>query len=1183
MGDALSTIRWTPSYKRPGAEGGGSSSSPGNSTSNLSYDTYGSDHHHDHDGGHHHHGGSNNNYIDEHGGNSDHLGTSGKLMGVNAPPLYDACLVGRWDEVLRICGEPSVGADDQGWGKEGGPGPGPGGGEEEMDRESNDTNDASHTRTAMTSETGLLSSSSGSGSGVEHSLTRLRHADAIHPPSIDDGDDDVHYDEDKRNGPAVQVRYADRRLNTPLHLACRRQPPPRVIQALLNRSPRDAVTRRTADGLTPLHFAAYCGAGPEVVGLLLDRMRSDAAVIRDTTFDVSVVEREGGGLATPLDVFIPEDDRGHHRQPHSRRLSSSNMESASPSSLLASSSSLLPPARLLDRRRRTPLHCALSGFRTPIRPVVVRKLLAADPGSATLGDERGRTPLSLLFDDYAEEVMEALEDDVTSTEARDRCTITGGDLYECWEMLGALLQAAYQGIVESGEGQTPTPPRCNDAVDPSSSSIPPPQDRTHHHVTTGEVNVMDMYDRERFSIVHAAAGVWECPAPLARLVLKCTCGGVVREGDLPSNDDDDACGDPIRQPDEETMRLPLHIAVCAQPKCRDGFSARLKLWLSSSTPDAYSWTTTARSADARHLSSRGRSATPTTAAIRSRRGEVYNPRFGRSPSRDSVVAYSSSLQRNREDDQGQGGVIRAGRGVAMIPRSTSNSSMSANIVQEEFLQHTIVKDVLELYPAAASIVDHRTGKLPVVLAIEHGKSWEMAVGPLLEAYSAPFGGGGDGGMALPDDGPEGHMHRTALQGALTLGLSSLEVLVRKESIRTAGKLAEWGGVFGMPGSLDGVVSEWLDALINRGPASTAASSGAEASLYTPEGNVVGPGALAAPPTEGDWIQTQASLLSAVSEIVTHSRPDSITDRVARLCLNTSREYLSSKDKTVREAAACVLGSTLNSVGDAEDAANVMREVVLNLTNDEGSICSSGSTVRGGGRAEEDIISKHGRLVACKSILSTQWGYELMATDDIRNATIAFIHKCAKDKNTIVRRSVYYAVGPILGKSTCDSNVVVAEATAIIKELRSIILKGTRASENVEVQLALARGLTSAARMHPDLFLCKAGMPILDAALMLAMSSSSSRSPNVQRAFQLFLWVALQMGGHQVIVDVVEKKENFRGETNVGDLTCCHHDLTSPGLQKYIQLAEGENGRIMLKFVTYNLLKIEDDQAMVSVE
>lgn len=38
------------------------------------------------------------------------------------------------------------------------------------------------------------------------------------------------------------------------------------------------------------------------------------------------------------------------------------------------------------------------------------RLLAVDPASGTLGDERGQTPLSLLFDDYAKEIMEALDD-----------------------------------------------------------------------------------------------------------------------------------------------------------------------------------------------------------------------------------------------------------------------------------------------------------------------------------------------------------------------------------------------------------------------------------------------------------------------------------------------------------------------------------------------------------------------------------------------------------------------------------------------------------------------------------------------------------------------------------------------------------------------------------------------------
>jgi len=273
---------------------------------------------------------------------------------------------------------------------------------------------------------------------------------------------------------------------------------------------------------------------------------------------------------------------------------------------------------------------------------------------------------------------------------------------------------------------------------------------------------------------------------------------------------------------------------------------------------------------------------------------------------------------------------------------------------------------------------------------------------------------------------------------------------------------------------------------------------------------------------------------------------------------------------MREAAARVLGNTLNSVGDGDDASNVMREVVLNMCNEEGSACSTASTVRGG-RREEDVITKHGRLLACNSILLTQWGSELMATQDICNAILSFFHACVKDKSTVVRSAAYYAVGPILGKSPTPEDPKVASATTVmtLKELRSDILQGTRASEKVDVQLSLARGLTSASRMHPNLFLCKSGMPIMDAALMLAMSSSSARSPSVQKAFQIFLWVALQMGSHQGSGDVMDE---------AGSNTDCgpgSHDPMSPGLEKYIELAEGENGRIMMKFVTQTLAKIED--------
>ncbi|KAL7554783.1 hypothetical protein ACHAWF_018322 [Thalassiosira exigua] len=1190
MGGSLSTIRWTPygpvpagatdpsgrplrkskSYPPPHGAGGGASS-PSNSTTNLSYE---------HDG---------SSETDDDLSSTHHVGTSGILMGANAPPLYDACLVGRWDDVLKICG-----VDNEGSGGSGGSG-------------NDDSDDSPKTATTRCS----TSDEGGAGDpGWPSDQRREIVVDAR--PSGDDGDDRSPPGGD-RSSPRSQTRYADRRRNTPLHLACRRQPPPAVVRALLESSPCEGVSRRTADGLTPLHFAAYCGAGVEVVSLLVDRMRSDAAVGKAMRLSVTDEGGGGGGPGEGASPGAKGDDAG-----------------ATSSSRGRSPSEDLPPTRLLDRRRRTPLHCALSGFRTPIRPAVVRKLLAADPASATLGDERGRTPLSLLFDDYAEEVMEALEDDVTPREARERVG-TGGELHECWRMLRVLLQASYRGSVteeEEGEGgadRREAPPQAHARV-PSviDEERAAPQAHERHRGEAKEVNVEEMYDPKHFSMVHAAAGVWECPAPLARLVLKCTCGGGGGDGggahsnamdvsdrleqllnddsyreeddaypvttDIKEADNDEdnaeADADAIHRPDEETMRLPLHIAVCARPQSRDGHAARLKVWLSSpearparrvtrgdslrsgSPPSHVDVGSVASRADESLATHPDRGRAAGGGARNSER--VYNPRFSRSPSRDSVAAYSSSQRRKRS---------APGRGA--LARTVSHSSISANIARERsFLQHTMVRDVLELYPEAASVVDDRTGKLPVVLAIEHGKSWETAVGPLLEAYPTPFGGGGDGGMALPDGSEEGKAHRAALQSALYVALCSPESHVREEAIRTAGELAEWGGVWGAEGSLDGIVGEWLETLRLDTLSKHGIGEFFDAS-DDPEGIVVGPGPTASTALS-EWIQTQSSHLTAVAEVVSHSRPGSVSDSIARLCLEVSREYLFSRDGSVREAAARLLGNTLNSAGDAEDAANVAREAVLNVVD-----CESESVRSGGSNAADvdDVVARHGKLLACKSILMTQWGADLMASPDIRDGILAFLHTCIKDKNSVIRSVAYIAAGPVLGKGPVPEDPRATTSSTptsnTLRELRSDVLRGTRASEEADVQLALARGLTLASRTRPGMFLCRSGMPILDAALMLAMSSSTSR-PKVQKAFQIFLWVALQMGrtggnedGFRLEKDPGADREEGAGNPrgrSTGDGT---DHMMSPGLERYIELAEGENGRIMMKFVTQTLAKIED--------
>ncbi|KAL3784496.1 hypothetical protein HJC23_013639 [Cyclotella cryptica] len=1117
MGAIESTMRWTPygpttaSTHRRTKSGTDSPGSPGNSTCNLSppsHDGYDANFMEEEDEFH----------PDYHNNNSSNNATSGVLMGANAPPLYDACLIGRWDEVLSICG---------------------------VNDSHSQRADASHDSEAVTEPT-CSSSEGGGGFGWDDS-DKTRDI-----PS----EDDENEDEPDRNGnhsAALQICYTDRRRNTPLHLACRRQPPPSVIKALLNHSPCEAVSARTADGLTPLHFAAYCGAGSEVVSLLVDRMRSDAAVgraMRLSTGREEVKEIDEDGDNTRWRT--PSEDSLMHLQ------------------------QTLPPTRLFDRRRRTPLHCACTGFRTPTRPAIVRKLLSVDPASATLADERGRTPLSLLFDDYAEEVMEALEEDVTREMARRRIE-KGGELYECWKMLRVLLQAAYLGCVSEEDTEEEIDDRRGDvASSVTVGLVGIPQDRpifSSH--PSKEVNVMDVYDQQKFSMVHAAAAVWECPPPLAKLVLKCLCGnrtnstGDFRTSKENKGTDDDAAEwdpniddpdtvedssdfyDPMRTPDEENMRLPLHIAVCARPQDRSG--ARIKHWLSSSEASCMTRGMTAVSS-LRRPSSNSLAGVSSGVSVSSslatrpgahRQHRVYNPRFGRSRSRDGMAAFATFPQ---QDSFG------SSHGSSQHPDSIARSGSNVSMIggEESFLQHTMVRDVLALYTAGASVVDSRTGKLPIVLAVEHGKSWETAVGPLLDAFPKPFAGGGDGGMALPDDGNESVSHRKALQEALLSAFVGPEAFVREEAIRTAGKLAKWGGVWGMADGLDKLISQWIDKAVNNSVGSAPTS---------PEGIIVGPGATASV----DKVKTLTALLSGVAEVLCNSRAGAVSDRVARQCLDVGREFLFSKDSNVREASARVVGAALDAAGDSDDASTVMREVVLNIYNEESSVCSVSTSNRG---RDEDAIVKHGKLLACTSILSIKHGSIIMANQEIGDAVINLIRRRVKDKNTVVRAAAYRAVGPIIGKSPCpaDPKIAMTTSTIALKELRSDILKGTRATEQVEVQLALARGLISASKIHPSVFLCKAGMPIMDAALMLAMSTSTAR-PNVQKAFQVFLWVALQ----------ISRDDDF-----INNDDCSHSNRMSGGLEKYIELAEGDNGGIMMTFVTRTLQKMEnvDEQFLV---
>ena len=146
--------------------------------------------------------------------------------------------------------------------------------------------------------------------------------------------------------------FIDAKGNTPLHVACRRDPPLTAINALLSLHDPTIVWMKTADEWIPLHLACHCGCSVAVANELLNTMESSLN-IRQRVNDVesSTCNNE-------------EDDGDVDR----------DTEEVDP---------LLPR----DRKGRTPLHLACASSRDPQRrPALVQLLLlrSQDPRRAAL-------------------------------------------------------------------------------------------------------------------------------------------------------------------------------------------------------------------------------------------------------------------------------------------------------------------------------------------------------------------------------------------------------------------------------------------------------------------------------------------------------------------------------------------------------------------------------------------------------------------------------------------------------------------------------------------------------------------------------------------------------------------------------------------------------------------------------
>lgn len=156
-----------------------------------------------------------------------------------------------------------------------------------------------------------------------------------------------------------------------------------------------------------------------------------------------------------------------------------------------------------------------------------------------------------------------------------------------------------------------------------------------------------------------------------------------------------------------------------------------------------------------------------------------------------------------------------------------------------------------------------------------------------------------------------------------------------------------------------------------------------------------------------------------------------------------------------------------------------------------------------------------------------------------------------DEDSAVRRTGCLAVGPLLSlvsrplDSMADASLQKASSLSLstLKEVRSAVLKRMRTGEEEEVHISLAIGLMGAMKYDKSIFLCKAGLPILDGALVLSVSPLCA--VDVQKMFHGFLWLALGVG---------EKDRD--------------------GLGEYMKLAQGENGVVVMSLVSKTLSSIE---------
>ena len=507
-----------------------------------------------------------------------------------------------------------------------------------------------------------------------------------------------------------------------------------------------------------------------------------------------------------------------------------------------------------------------------------------------------------------------------------------------------------------------------------------------------------------------------------------------------------------------------------------------------------------------------------------------------------------------------------------------------------------------IYPKAASIPEPSTGRYPLELAIESGKSYDSVIDPLIDAFPDlifPPKLTEETTSAEAQDGSNNGIMIDRVYTSLSNALMNPSLLIRNEAVITVGcivkRIAEYidqsnqQHLFTFDASKQDTVA--IDAKIFKveGFMTNLIKNSDRSMNY--DHAIEDPYSSAHFMTDTEWESIQSTMLRALSQALSNASPQIITtgSDLPKRALHLAQIFLRHENADVRESASCVLGTTLKWLQE-DHMFGLLDQLLLKdyeqhkqQESDEKKEKTSLST------SIHSVISTHSVAASVHSIFSG--GSSSMgsgATLRVSNSSNAGSFRSTKtevnnmlkpqsetskhgkalaclqtllsargSENIIKSETDLLDLANIIKELMLDDDTTVRKAAclamgsiigrstndaSILKLVRRTAVKCMRSTEDEEVHIALVRGLMLAAHMKPGVFVCKEATPILEGALVLGETSILS----VKKMFHGFLWLALGIGDK---------------------------DSSNAGLSEYMKLAEGENGLIMMNLVTNKLARI----------